>query len=768
MVPSCRTHPPLRVQPAPGRHALQGILSAVMLCTVLLPGSASSEAPRSDTERYAVVARELPWTPVSEPDNPAPLSRAWQGEPLSADWTVHDGRATAEPGVLLVEGPGHVDLLGPADGTYDPRVHQRIELTVENDLPLDLGIHWHSRDEEEPRGRLAQHYDVPASLAPVTREFELSAMPALHELLHAPRAAGHLHLRFTDAEGREVAVRIHSLRLLSDYDGLDGASTAGRFARAGTVHEGVAVRVPALLALPPLSLQGRDRLRFAAGVAGSTDPLPITLTVRWDGGAEVEQQFLLSPGDDWAPQRFDLPDAPAGQTAQVTLRAEAALPGTTLVVGDALQLAPSPGGPPIVLYLEDTLRADHLGTYGYGHPTDPHLQEIAAEGATFEHVHAPASWTRPSVSSLMTSRDVAGHGNRDATRRVSTDLTTLAEALAKAGWLTASFISNPHAGAWSGLDQGFDVASEGQIDASITSTTLTSHVLRESILAFLSEHRDERVFVYVHSMDPHAPYAPDDASLQALRDDPAPRATIEGPFAEQFTDWTLRYDGEIRHNDGELASLDAGLQALDLWDDTLLTFTSDHGEAFGEHRQWDHRRSVHEEELLVPWVLRWPGVVPDGARLGAQVSLLDLAPTLLGLASVAIPDGWQGRDLSALCRGARVEARAQEPLFIDTVHAYPIDGVAHSVAALHWPHKLLAAVDEEGNLLPQALYRLDDDPGERINHLGEPAAQSVEQTLLAWLAERLRQAPPNVDTAATVPAFDPVLREWMLQMGYLR
>jgi arylsulfatase A-like enzyme len=197
-------------------------------------------------------------------------------------------------------------------------------------------------------------------------------------------------------------------------------------------------------------------------------------------------------------------------------------------------------------------------------------------------------------------------------------------------------------------------------------------------------------------------------------------------------------------------------------------FTSDHGEAFGEHGQWDHRRSLHEEELLVPWVLRWPQVVRDDSRLDVQVSLLDLAPTLLGLARVAIPAGWQGRDLSALCRGASRELRRTEPLFIDTVHASPIDGVTHSVAALLWPHKLIASLDDAGTLQPRALYRLDDDPAELSNRLGDPAAKSVEQTLTAWLTERLRQESPHADGLAAAPSFDPALREWMVQMGYLR
>jgi arylsulfatase A-like enzyme len=425
--------------------------------------------------------------------------------------------------------------------------------------------------------------------------------------------------------------------------------------------------------------------------------------------------------------------------------------------------------PDVVLYVEDTLRPDRLGVYGYEQPTDPHLASIAAAGTTFERVWSSTNWTRPALSSLLTGLDPVAHGNRQSMRRVPEALTTLAEALADEGWVTAAFVTNHHGGSWAGLDQGFDAHADPQaFGAPALASTLTSALLRDPIEAFLAEHADERVFVFAHSLDPHSPYQADAASLSALEAAGVPRPEVpgDGPDARRLRRSAPQYDGEVRHNDGELARLDRALAARDPDGDVVFAFVSDHGEAFHEHGQWEHRNTLHEEEVRVPWIVRWPDNVARGLRLDVPVSLEDIAPTLLGLLGVHRPADWQGRDLSDACRGGRAPPPA--PLFLESLRPDGAGGFTHAAAVVHWPHKLLLDVDADGTLRPAALFRLDTDPGERSDLLASGPDDDLLRALVQHAAERLGAGPIVPEAEARASAMSPALEEWMRQMGYLR
>ncbi len=483
-------------------------------------------------------------------------------------------------------------------------------------------------------------------------------------------------------------------------------------------------------------------------------------------------------------------DATHGAAFRDTLEPVAAdAAPAVLLVADALRLAPAATPrPDVVLYLVDTLRADRLGVYGHDRPTDPHLAEIADAGVVVERLTAASNWTRPATTSLLTSLDPPRHGNLTHLDRVSDGVTTLAEALADAGYVTTSFVTNYNAGAWSGLDQGFDEAREPTAHgASAVATTLTSAVLADPLAAFLAEHADEQVFVYVHSMDPHQPYRPPMDDLYPIM--------RNSPEIGRPTD-ALNYEGEIHHNDRMLARLDEALAASGRADDTLLAVTSDHGEAFGEHGVFAHRSSLHEEQIRVPWVLRWPAGLPAGRRVAGPITHVDVAPTLLGLAGLRAPDDWRGLDLAAFLRGdgpggaAPDDSAASDvvggpgarplvvrsgpgapdpdrPLLVHTTHGTAEDEDAHEeVAVLRGGWKLVAGV-LDGDVVPRHLYRLTDDPGERADLVGDPAHAAVRAALARWAEDALREG-RAASRSEAAEAMDPERRRWMEEMGYLR
>ncbi|MGI9432180.1 MAG: sulfatase-like hydrolase/transferase, partial [Myxococcota bacterium] len=172
------------------------------------------------------------------------------------------------------------------------------------------------------------------------------------------------------------------------------------------------------------------------------------------------------------------------------------LPAVCLSV--SLLLAACSGGAPphdVVIFMIDTLRADHVGAYGYARETTPNIDAFAAEGVLFERAYAPAPWTLPSVVSLMTSTFPCEHGVVLDGQQISPALVPLAEHLRMRGFATASFHANSYAGAISGLDRGFDV-SEAR-----------DYTDGERVGGWLDEVGPDRpVFLYVHNIEPHTPY----------------------------------------------------------------------------------------------------------------------------------------------------------------------------------------------------------------------------------------------------------------------
>ena len=341
-----------------------------------------------------------------------------------------------------------------------------------------------------------------------------------------------------------------------------------------------------------------------------------------------------------------------------------------------------PAGPPpdILLISIDSLRSDHLGSYGYARDTSPNLDALARGGARFETALAPSPWTLPSHVTLLTGRHPAAHGVNNTDRKLAASIPTLAEELHAAGYATAAFVSGPYLRSAYAYDRGFDLydqslaaLSPGESRTGISSPDLVDNLLRW-ILQEKSTTPRQPFFAFLHLWDVHYDFAPpppwdshfdpgytgthDGAAIEGLEPD-LPARDLEHIVA--------LYDGEIRFTDEELGRLFSALKARGLFENTIIVVTADHGEEFFEHGRIGHAITLYDESLRVPLIVHHPRSIAAGRVLDGQVRLMDIAPTILGLAG--LPPGEIGmpasapiksRDLSPWLRGDLFAGRFPE------------------------------------------------------------------------------------------------------------
>ncbi|HEY6321453.1 MAG TPA: sulfatase, partial [Thermoanaerobaculia bacterium] len=352
-------------------------------------------------------------------------------------------------------------------------------------------------------------------------------------------------------------------------------------------------------------------------------------------------------------------------------------PATRSAQAPAVAPLPSPSN--ILLITVDTLRADHLSSYGYPRRTTPNLDRLAAEGVRFDQTAVQWPKTTPSFASMFTA---TYSKDNDIVRRVGIPVSCRFEMLAKVlkrrGYSTQAVVSNGALGSEFNFDQGFDTYVE--------TWKLTSHaganpnqaeaVTRLAIGLLDGLGRDARAgrpwFLWVHYIDPHFPYLPPGKWRDRFQGDrfadrsrkvpisDRPKQQMGGIGREQVLDgrddlafYVARYDAAVAYADAQIGELLAEMRRRGLLGRTLTAFTSDHGESLGEHAYYfDHGRFGFQTCLRVPLILHYPGVL--AARVDRQpVELLDLAPTLLEAAGASLPGGaWkQGHSLTRRLRG---------------------------------------------------------------------------------------------------------------------
>jgi arylsulfatase A-like enzyme len=329
-----------------------------------------------------------------------------------------------------------------------------------------------------------------------------------------------------------------------------------------------------------------------------------------------------------------------------------------------------PRGPATVLLISiDSLRADHVGAYGYPMPTTPRIDALARAGAVFERALSSTSWTLPAHVALLTGVADSVHGVTDETRRLGPNLPTLAERLGAGGFATAAVVSGPNLHPRHGLDRGFDryLNCMGFLDDAFEPTPtagddihvdshrdVTSPCVVRRALEWLGQQPGRPTFLFAHFWDVHYDYQPPPG--YAERFEPPYEGELEpsgfelnrtihkGMPARDLDHLIALYDGEILYTDEHVGRLLDGIAALGR-DDPYVALIADHGDAFFEHGEKGHQKDLHAEVVRVPFVLSGPGI-PAGARLGGPAHITDVGPTLLELLGFGAPpprepgDGW--------------------------------------------------------------------------------------------------------------------------------
>lgn len=434
-----------------------------------------------------------------------------------------------------------------------------------------------------------------------------------------------------------------------------------------------------------------------------------------------------------------------------------------LGLAGALTACTEPGDasrrPDVVLIVVDTLRADHLPFYGYHRNTAPFLASLAARGAVFERVTSSSSATAPATASLFTSlhplqhgvvhglmatRSMQEHDHTIELNRIAEELTTLPEALQQAGYATFGITDNLNICKAEGFAQGFDRFANFRY----RSAAWVNRVLfgwEEQVRAAAP------YFLYLHYMDPHAPYAQHQPAFDAFDDGTSSKLVAA-------------YDSEIAFVDGKI---EEAFRRFGWDENTLVIVTADHGEAFREHGHLGHGQDLFQEVVHVPLLVFEPGAV-EPQRIAERVQTLDVYPTLLELLDLSVDAGrlqrLQGVSHAARLRRAGAPADAGREVVSQLVRKEDgrVASLVSAVAQGHWKYIRYAPTAQDEAPV-EMLFDLGEDPGEQESRLEEA---KVRERLSAELA-RHNRAKPEFPQASTRYLIDEATRRHLEELGYV-
>lgn len=397
--------------------------------------------------------------------------------------------------------------------------------------------------------------------------------------------------------------------------------------------------------------------------------------------------------------------------------------------------------PNVIIITVDTLRADHLGCYGYQRIRTPNIDTQARGSARFTRAFTPVPITLPAHAALFTGSYPMGTGIHDFIgNKLPSDAVTLGKVLHDRGYATAAFLGAAVLDSRFGLNQGFDTYFD-QFDFSRVDDNTLDRLERrgdrvvDEALKWLKQNPRRPFLLWVHLYDPHYPYA-------------APE-----PFASQYRNQP--YDGEIAFADAQVGRLLSSPEAHSISHNSIIVLASDHGEGLGEHGEKKHGYFIYNSTLHVPLLIKVPGVAPR--VIEDDVSLVDVMPTVLQALRIPIPPTVQGRSLLSAMRGS--SGAAASNLYSETY-----------LPLLHFRWSQLRGLEWRGLKYIEApqpeLYDTRADPGETINLLKsrQADAQAIHERLLTLLR---RYTPASGGGAKEKELTDPALAERLRSLGYV-
>lgn len=624
----------------------------------------------------------------------------------------------------------------------------------------------------------------PLKLSPEPAEYHLE-VPAPHVisgwndlvLAYSPP-----HLRSDRPDDRKSVVAWDWLRIDSP-----GASETAPFVRPDPAPAGLVLpfgnRVDYFLKLPPDSRLVIDGLR-PWGRAPRQEATDSALQIELQDALSSEvQRFELAPSGDASGLQLPISSARIARVSLQAVRGAAPSDGVDgLEVLQPVLRSKSPPAPTrprhrhptadpqtnVLIYLVDTLRADHLGCYGYDKPTSPRVDAFARDATLFRHALAQSSWTRPAVASLFTGLYARSHGTNERKSKLPASIAghSLQAILRANGYETAAFITNGNVSEGFGFDVGFDVF-ERLPEQKTDEVHYYSDEVNEAVFAWLDHRSSASPFhLYVHTTDPHAPYVPRSPyrerfapgvprtvglmeSRLALR-----RGKIRNPEAKR-DDLMALYDAEVAFNDHHFGALLDKLKALGSYDSTLIVFLADHGEEFFDHQGWGHGATLFAEQLHIPLLIKFPQGFAGNRTVDQVARQIDVMPTILDYLGYEIPRGTQGRSLLP-CLDDPVNCK--EPS--ETFACLTLDGRRlDSVTAAG--HKLIQNIAKSRRPEGFDLYDLHADPLERTDL--EDERPVIAGYLKSKLLDPAKRPSAPAEEEATI---DPATDERLRALGY--
>jgi len=503
-------------------------------------------------------------------------------------------------------------------------------------------------------------------------------------------------------------------------------------------------------------------------------------------------------------ERWPLPPARTAGLAALLLAVAGAAPAAAALLAPApARAAPAAASVDrtnVVLIVADTLRADHLGAYGYASARTPRLDALAEAGTRFDPAYAAASWTGPATATILTGLYPSTHGFKTYQNRIGADAVSVASIFRVAGYRTAGFAANPIVTTKFGFGDGFDLwnadlepdllSRHQRTPLAVTLRALhlwdrakifpRAEVLVDHALRWLDGAGAAPFFLYLHFMDPHDPYAPPPEFDPARGAGPAPGFAMEFGTLQAIAQGREHagpghlermlqlYDGAIGYMDSEIGRFLDELDRRGLAGRTIVAFTSDHGEEFGDHGALGHEHSLHEELVRIPFFLKGPGV-PAGRVLAGPARQIDIGPTILeaaGLPAPAKADGaslWS--DVTAGDGAAPGDEIARRDVFMEETFI-GVRGPWHSFRALRRGDLKLSGRSFYQSLdapWDWTLHDLASDPGERFDLAGQRPGEAgrLRESLDDW-ARR-----PLPDPGEDAPVDDETLQK-LKALGYVQ
>ncbi|MBU0753641.1 MAG: sulfatase-like hydrolase/transferase [Planctomycetes bacterium] len=428
----------------------------------------------------------------------------------------------------------------------------------------------------------------------------------------------------------------------------------------------------------------------------------------------------------------------------------------------------------ILLIVADTLRADHLGCYGYEQNTSPHIDSLAAKGTLFTEYYTVVPTTLASFTSLLTSLHPKDHGAYRNGKRADESLPILGERFRSAGFETAAFIACYCLSDFFGMARGFD-----HFDEQYTSNTIlednslirSAESVTEGFITWAkSRDQGKPFFAMVHFFDPHWPYDPPAEMMDLFGAERLPqknnlpslivaKETLEASGGEP-NDYVKKmhklYLAEIRYVDTRVGKILTSLTQQGLMENTVIVFTADHGETFWDHDDYfDHGLYVYESTIHIPLIIHDPGTVPEQKQIDTLLCNLDLGPTLCNLAGFEPPREFQGRSFASLLLNKQEKSLPDRPIFSEATKPMDVEkdalrpNLKKAKCIRQGPWKYITFPASQSNR--RELYNVIEDPFERNNLINDPRhaalVKELQAALQAWAIDfrALRNNPDETD-----------------------